>query len=68
MHKSVSTDEQKYVGRGDNESLVKSGLPRLAADVLKVINRILNKLVGFFSLTDEEQKEAGVYLGHHRYE
>lgn len=33
----------------------------------QIINRILNWLAGFMGLTEEEQKDAGIYLGDQRY-
>ena len=68
MHNSASTDHQTYLVRDEKESLVKFDVSHQAGDILKVFNRILNKLVGFILLTEEEQREAGVCFGHHRYD
>ena len=35
---------------------------------LQIINRILSWLTSLFKLTEDEQKEAGVYLRDQRYE
>lgn len=35
---------------------------------LQIIGRILKWLVGFFQLTEEEQKKAGILPRDHRYE
>lgn len=35
-------------------------------DGLRVLDRILGWLRAFFELSDREQDEAGVYLGHRR--
>jgi len=34
---------------------------------LQIFDGILNWLAGLFQLTEEEQKDAGVYLGDQRY-
>jgi len=31
---------------------------------LQIFDRILHWLVGFFQLTDEEQDDAGIYIGN----
>ena len=36
--------------------------PRNSITGLQIVNRILNWLVGLFQLTDQEQKDAGIYL------
>jgi hypothetical protein len=41
-------------------------LDRLLAS-LKIFNSLLNWLAGFFQLTEEEQKDAGIDLGNQRY-
>ncbi len=33
---------------------------------LRIFDGILNWLVGFFQLTEEEQKKAGIYIGDPR--
>lgn len=33
---------------------------------LQIFNDILNRLTGLFELTEEEQKDAGIYLGGQR--
>ena len=33
---------------------------------LQIIDSVLNWLAGLFHLTEEEQKEAGIYLGDQR--
>jgi hypothetical protein len=33
----------------------------------QIFNRILNWLAGFIGLTEDEQKDAGIYLGDQRY-
>jgi len=35
--------------------------------VLQVFDRILKRLAGLIRLTEEEQKDAGIYLGDQRY-
>lgn len=32
---------------------------------LQILSDVINWLVGLFQLTEEEQDEAGVYLGNH---
>jgi hypothetical protein len=68
MHKSMPTDQQTYLIRDENETLIKFDVPRQAGDMLKVLHRTLNRLAGFIQLTEEEQKQAGVYRGLHRYD
>ena len=34
---------------------------------LRILDEILTWLVGFFHLTEEEQRNAGIYLGDSRY-
>jgi len=64
----VPTDQQTYLIRDEKEPLVNFDLSRQARDILKVFNRSINWLAGLFRLTEEEQKEAGVYLGLHRHD
>lgn len=68
MQKSVPADQQAYLIGDEKESLVKFDPLRQARGILKVFNRIISWPAGFFRLTDEEQREAGVYLGHHRHD
>jgi hypothetical protein len=35
---------------------------------LHVLGRLLNWLAGLVRLTEEEEKEAGIYLGHTRWD
>jgi hypothetical protein len=34
------------------------------ASLLKIFYNALNKLVGFFQLTEEEQRDVGIYLDY----
>ncbi|MDD5760399.1 MAG: hypothetical protein PHI06_15135 [Desulfobulbaceae bacterium] len=41
--------------------------PKSSLVSLQVFNNILNWLAGFIRLTEEEQKDAGIWLGDQRY-
>jgi hypothetical protein len=68
MRKTVPTDQQTCLIHNEKESQAKFDMPRRVDDILKVFNRIKNRLSGFIQLTEEEQREAGVYRGLHRYD
>jgi len=68
MRKSVPTDQPTSLIHGEKESLLSFDIPRWTGHILKVIDRTVNRLAGFIQMTEEEQKQAGVYRGLHRYD
>jgi hypothetical protein len=66
MRKSLPTDQQTDSIGDEKESPAKFDKPRWTGAILEVFDRILFRLAGFIILTEQEQREAGVYFGDRR--
>jgi hypothetical protein len=67
MHKSVITDQQDHLQNDENETLAEIDIPRETLNSPKIFDRFLNWLASLILLTEEEQKDAGIYLNNQRY-
>jgi hypothetical protein len=67
MRQSVLNVLQSHFTRDEKGVLTKDDSPDKTRPGLQTIRSRFARLVSFFSLTEDEQKDAGVFWGHQRY-